>query len=164
MSHQTVRLDPGRHRPGEGRACVLELASLLGGEPFSDSPRSVCPVVAAFLRRYQDELDDDRRADLYGVAAAIVGSRADADTERARREHVRRRLAEIRPGTRRPLAGRAAVALATAYLDHGDHEGAMETVDELLAIGSTASADPVLAVAGPVPRTASVFGDDESDF
>ncbi len=54
---------------------MMELASMLAGEPFSDSPRSVCPVVAAFLRHYNDRVDDSRRQDLYGFAAAAVGTR-----------------------------------------------------------------------------------------
>ena len=52
VSHQTVRLSAGRHSsPAEG-VCVMELASMLAHEPFSDQQRSVCPVIAAFLRAY----------------------------------------------------------------------------------------------------------------
>jgi hypothetical protein len=43
----------------------MELASMLAGEPFSDQPKSVCPVVAAFLRGYNDAVDDETRQDLY---------------------------------------------------------------------------------------------------
>lgn len=73
-SHQTVRLERGRHRSPEHGACVLELASMLAGEPFSDRPRSVCPVVAAFLRTVNDELADEQRQRLYPLAARIAGS------------------------------------------------------------------------------------------
>jgi hypothetical protein len=67
--HQTVRLSPGRHRSPDDGACVMELASMLADEPFSDRPRSVCPVIAAFLRSYNDGLDDERRRDLYRFAS-----------------------------------------------------------------------------------------------
>lgn len=73
-SHQTVRLERGRHRSPERGACVVELASMLAGEPFSDRPRSVCPVVAAFLRRVNDDLPDEQRQRLYPYAPRIVGS------------------------------------------------------------------------------------------
>lgn len=37
---------------------------MLAGEEFSDEPVSVCPVTAAFLRRHNDSIDDQRRQDL----------------------------------------------------------------------------------------------------
>src|ERR1044072_7923842 len=64
-SHQTVRLSQGKHRDPDHGACVMELSSMLAGEPFSDRPRCVDPVIAAFLRTYNDGLDDRRRQDLY---------------------------------------------------------------------------------------------------
>ena len=70
-SHQTVRLSQGKHRDPDHGACVMELASMLAGEPFSDRPRCVDPVIAAFLRTYNDGIDDRRRQDLYPLAAAI---------------------------------------------------------------------------------------------
>src|SRR3954449_1551139 len=75
-SHQTVRLARGRHASRQAGVCVMELASMLAHEPFSDRARSISPTIGAFLRTYNDGLDDDRRQDLYPVAAAIVGSAA----------------------------------------------------------------------------------------
>jgi hypothetical protein len=43
VSHQTIRLSKGKHASAEQGACVMELASMLGGEPFNDHPGSVCP-------------------------------------------------------------------------------------------------------------------------
>ena len=44
VRHQTVKLSRGAHEsPAEG-ACVIELASMLAGEEFSDDPVSACPV------------------------------------------------------------------------------------------------------------------------
>jgi hypothetical protein len=68
----------------------MELASMLAGERFSDHPRSVCPVIAAFLRCYNDRVDDRRRQDLYQYAALAVGTRASRATRRARIELCRR--------------------------------------------------------------------------
>ena len=73
-NHQTVELTRGRHSSPEHGVCVMELASMLAGEPFSDHPRSVSPTIAAVLRGYNDMLDDDRRRDLYAYAAEVVGT------------------------------------------------------------------------------------------
>jgi hypothetical protein len=44
VTHQTIKLSKGKHAsPGDG-ACVMELASMLAAEPFSDHP-AVCPVI-----------------------------------------------------------------------------------------------------------------------
>jgi hypothetical protein len=53
----------------------MELASMLAGERFSDHPVSVCPIVGAILRAYNDDLDDRRRHDLYRYAAEAVNTR-----------------------------------------------------------------------------------------
>jgi hypothetical protein len=84
---QTVRLGRGKHAsPAEG-ACVMELASMLAGEPFSDRPVSVSPAIAAFLRAYNDSLDDRRRQDLYGVATQVLGTRSTPEVEQRRIRH-----------------------------------------------------------------------------
>jgi len=75
-SFQTVRLAKGSHASPDQGACVVELASMLAGEPFSDRPRTVCPVIAGFLRTYNDLLPDSERDTLYPYAALVVGSAA----------------------------------------------------------------------------------------
>ena len=62
----------------------MELASMLAGERFSDHPRSVSRVVAAFMRGYNDVLDDDRRQNLYEYAARTVGTAGSSATEELR--------------------------------------------------------------------------------
>src|SRR3954467_4317350 len=90
VSHQTIRLDRGKHAAPDDGACVMELASLLSGESFSDRPRTACPVVAGFLRGYNDLVDDDRRQELYGYASAVVGSSGDRMVRWRRRRLLRR--------------------------------------------------------------------------
>jgi hypothetical protein len=75
-THQTVRLSAGSHAAPDHGACVLELASMLNGEPFSDRPRSVCPALREFLQGYNDGLPDDLRQELFGLAADIVDTHA----------------------------------------------------------------------------------------
>ncbi len=84
-SFQTVRLSRGRHSSPRHGVCVAELASMLADERFSDRPSCACPAVTAFLRGYNDQLDDERRQDLYAIASLLVGSRRaeTVTTERA---------------------------------------------------------------------------------
>jgi hypothetical protein len=84
VSYQTIKLSAGRHSSPEVGACVMELASMLAGEPFTDQPESVCPVIGSFLRAYNDLVDDDRRQDLYSCAAKVVGSAGPPAVQRAR--------------------------------------------------------------------------------
>src|SRR5437588_4573481 len=96
VSYQTIKLSKGKHASPDDGACVMELASMLAGEPFTDHPHTVCPVIGSFLRAYNDAIDDGRRQDLYAYAASVVGSRASGAAERARAERLTTWAAEMR--------------------------------------------------------------------
>jgi hypothetical protein len=83
-SFQIMKLARGKHSSPRHGACVMELASMLAGERFSDRPRSVSPVIAAFLRGYNDLVDDRRRQDLIRYASEAVGTAASEEVECAR--------------------------------------------------------------------------------
>ena len=152
---QTIRLGKGRHFSPGGVVCVMELASMLAGEKFTDKPRSVCPVIASFLRAYNDTIDDHRRQDLYGFAAKVVGSRASEETHRARAERLAAwTSAYVRPqqsrffrfchrGEKLPRRlehiGPYVVAEIPKHTDE-THARVLALVDELLAIGHPGSA------------------------
>jgi hypothetical protein len=110
-SHQTIRLSAGRHASPSAGACVMELASMLAHEPFSDRPASTSAVIGAFLRTYNDGIDDDRRQDLYPLAALIVGTDRHRGVEA---ERASRCLAYARTLGAGIPAGRAAMGMATA--------------------------------------------------
>jgi hypothetical protein len=95
VSFQTLRLSRGRHVSPDDGTCVAELVSMLADEQYSDRPHCACPALTAFLRGYNDGLDDERRQDLFALASELVGTRG--------AEHVT---------TRR---GEALVALAWRY-------------------------------------------------
>ena len=84
VSYQTIKLSKGKHTDPEDGACVMELASMLAGEPFTDHPVSVCPVIGSFLRAYNDSIDAERRQSLYEYASKVVGSHQCAEIQRAR--------------------------------------------------------------------------------
>jgi hypothetical protein len=151
-SHQTARLSRGSHTKPEEGVCVMELASMLAGERFTDHPRSVCPVIAAFLRTYNDRVDDDRRQDLYAYAAEVVGTRADRTSRRARLDLCQRfadrvaREAAPRPPSL-PCFGRAEwtgrrAALAAAEASHRrGHSMALALLDALIAVAPVKPAE-----------------------
>jgi hypothetical protein len=110
-THQTARLARGKHAsPGDG-VCVMELASMLGREPFTDSPECASPIVAAFLRAYNDAVDDDARQDLYDYASKVVGTHAAAAVERRRAERCLEVLHGLRGGGLLEPGGPRAAAL-----------------------------------------------------
>src|SRR5579871_345697 len=88
VSYQTIKLAKGKHTSPEDGACVMELASMLAGEPFTDHPASVCPVIGSFLRSYNDSIDDRRRQGLYEYASKAVGSRACRRVQEERSERL----------------------------------------------------------------------------
>ena len=57
---------------------------MLAGERFGDRPVSVCPVIGAILRAYNDNVDERRRQDLYRFAADAVDTRRDYHAQRRR--------------------------------------------------------------------------------
>jgi hypothetical protein len=62
----------------------MEVASMLAAEPFTDEPQCVDPVIAEFLRTYNDEIDFKRRQDLFAYASLVVQTREGAAAERKR--------------------------------------------------------------------------------
>jgi hypothetical protein len=153
VGHQTIRLSKGKHAtPSEG-ACVMELASMLAGEPFSDRPASVCPVIGGFLRAYNDRIDDERRQDLYRYASEVVDTRTTPDVERARERRCLAWSEEMRRQRPRPLRwvarstpasvdrrlglDAAGTYAARSIRRHNErtHAAALALVDELIAMG-----------------------------
>jgi hypothetical protein len=86
IERRGLRLRPGSHgSPREG-VCVVELASLLASERFSDRPRCVCRVIAAFLRSWNDRVSYADRQRLLPYAERIVGTNAGRATTHLRRD------------------------------------------------------------------------------
>jgi hypothetical protein len=159
-TYQTVRLRPGKHRSPDDGACVMELSSMLAGEPFSDRPVCACRVIGAVLRGYNDTVEDGARQDLLRFAADVVGTRSTDmieqkrldrcfevfdELELERRRTLRRRLTPVTAWEIRGLRGRAHLP---RYLDDfgrslaryfhragaGGHERFLALVDELIAM------------------------------
>lgn len=81
---EAVVLGRGRHAERGAVVCAAELAAWLAGEPHSDRPACLTPVVTAFLRAWNDDLDDDDRQALKrSINPAILADRSgEADQRR----------------------------------------------------------------------------------
>jgi hypothetical protein len=159
-----IRLTPGNHSSPQEGVCVVELASVIAREKFSDRPRCVCPVIGAFLRGWNDRAPHAERQRLGPYAARIVGSRSTARVTRRRRDiclewaepdlsqGAARRLVS-RTGMRLRIAVfcgmRAALRLSEGAGEYAsrvasarrDPESAFELLDTLLAVGERRSPD-----------------------
>src|SRR2546423_12142723 len=79
-------LEPGSHRSREDGVCIVELASIVGGGRFSDRPRCVCRVLAAFLRGWNDRAGYADRQRLQPYATRVVGTGGYRRISRIRRD------------------------------------------------------------------------------
>ena len=155
-SHQTVTIRRGKHASPDRGACVVELASMLAGQRFSDHPPTVCPVIAGFLRGYNDLMPEQDLPELYPIAALVVGS---AGPKWVRRERARRLIEWSREpggrGRRRrfylrfetwDLIALPAVKAALRLDPERRRVEVARLVDELVAIGERARDDRAVAV------------------
>lgn len=174
VTYQTIRLSKGKHTSKDHGACVMELSSMLADEPFSDHPASVCPVIASLLRAYNDSIDDQRRQDLYGYAARVVGSRGSAELERRRTAYLtawmgtpkaRRwtrclipaRLRAISPKPPLDVLGAGAVRSLCTH-DDRTHARMLALIDALLAMGAPAAGNASARLAATAPAAARSEG------
>jgi hypothetical protein len=94
-----LRLAEGGHDSPRDGVCVVELASVLAGERFSDRPDCVDHVIGGYLRSLNDRVSHAERQRLLPYAERAVGTRGDRKTT-----HLRRDLCMLRAGGR-PGAG-----------------------------------------------------------
>jgi hypothetical protein len=121
---------------------------MLAGERFSDHPVSVCPIIGALLRAYNDEVDEPRRHDLYRYAAESVGTRgshtlqlrrAQAALAWARSAYEQRGRLRRRPTQPRPDHGPDEIAfyvvrsLGRRHTDES-HAAVLALLDELVGL------------------------------
>ena len=72
---------------GDRDLCIMEAVAYMAGEPWSDNPACASPVIAAFLRSWNDALSDedrDRHLPADKWVPRLVGSRGDNATEERR--------------------------------------------------------------------------------
>jgi hypothetical protein len=79
-----ITLSKGAHSP-DSQFCVMELAAYIAGEKWTDHPKCVSRVIAAFLRLWNDALDDANRQMLkpYAIKAVNTAGTKKQEAERA---------------------------------------------------------------------------------
>jgi hypothetical protein len=151
LPYQTIKLGRGKHTAPEHGACVMELASMLAGEAFSDHPDSVSPTVL-------------RSCGTSTIYSTTRSGRSSTNTHR-RRSAPPPRLTSSWRERERVIAwgderwqerGYAIHALGTRISDE-KCELALQLADQLIAMRAPASgeaqpsADLHTSVAGPAP-------------
>ena len=88
---EKLTLLKGSHpRPADGdampAACVMECVAWAAGEPWTDEPTCACPVLGAFLRNWNDCIQDDapRTRLLAPMIPRLVGSKSTPAVEERR--------------------------------------------------------------------------------
>ena len=83
--YDTLTIDRSSHATFDEGHCGLELVAWLAGEPHGDHPECACPVVGAFVRSWNDSLEDaDRERLLRPVIPRLVGSRSTPEVHERR--------------------------------------------------------------------------------
>jgi hypothetical protein len=95
-----LRLAPGGHDSPRDGVCVVELASVLAGERFSDRPDCVDRVIGGYLRSLNDRASHAERQRLLPYAERAVGSCGDRKAT-----HLRRDLCVLRAGGKPGASG-----------------------------------------------------------
>ena len=70
----TITLAKGAHPTREAGVCIMEATAWWAEEPHSDHPACVSPVIAAFLRTWNDGLPDGDRQMLVPLIPLVVGT------------------------------------------------------------------------------------------
>jgi hypothetical protein len=74
----------GSHRSFDEGVCAMEAAAWIAGEEHTDRPSCVSPVIAAFMRSWNDRLNDDARnrllKPLIPLTVGTATSRSDDET------------------------------------------------------------------------------------
>ena len=76
-----LHLEHGAHAKPDDGMCVMEAVAYIAGEPWSDTPECASPVIGAFLRSWNDSLDDDTRQSLKPYITRLVGSKSTDEVE-----------------------------------------------------------------------------------
>jgi hypothetical protein len=80
-----IELSSGAHSRREQGVCAMEAAAWLAGEKHTDSPTCVCPVIAAFVRSWNDALPDaDRNRLLKPLIPRLLNTRSTKKVEERR--------------------------------------------------------------------------------
>ena len=132
----TVHLSSGAHNASDNKWCALEAVAYITGEPHSDHPSCVDPVIAAFGRAWNDGLpDEDRDRLLKPFLLRMVGT--------ASTPEIQDRRAFMAADWAVRVFTPAWLRLASLH----DDATALEALPEMLSVELCQAAMPVIAKA-----------------
>jgi len=80
-----ITLSSGGHNSRESGVCAMEAVAWMAGEPHSDRPQCVSPMIAEFLRSWNDSLSDESRTELIApLLSMTIGTRTTPEAEETR--------------------------------------------------------------------------------
>ncbi len=119
-------LAAGAHKSPHHGMCVMEMASYLAREPWSDHPQCVSPVIAALCRSWNDSLDDATRQRLKPYAFKVVGTNTGPRDDETRAWLATDWLCRLQTPAWLRLAGLEEHARASAFV----------LLDEMIAVSA----------------------------
>lgn len=141
---QITALDRGAHAPESGMMCAMEAAAWIAGEAWSDHPQCVSPVIAAFLRSWNDALPDaDRTRLLLPLVPDTIGTRTTEADETTRVFMATDWLLRVQTPTWLRLAGLT------------DHALALESCLPIVGVATARAAHPTVLAAGAAASAAA---------
>jgi hypothetical protein len=83
---RTLTLSSGNHHRRETGMCAMEAAAFIAGEPHSDHPDCVCPIITRFMISWNDTLPSNAERDrlLKPLIPKILGTRGSEELARRR--------------------------------------------------------------------------------
>jgi len=129
-------LKRGNHDRPEDGLCVLEAVAWFEGEPHSDHPRCVCPVLAHFCRAFNDRLGE-RRQDLVPYIPRLANTADGPETAQAPLRLLSQAYLSI--GGSADFAARVEARFARARLPSHASSFALSVVCDAIAVKDSAA-------------------------
>lgn len=81
-----ISLDHGQHESFQKGHCAMEVAAYIAGEPHSDAPVCVCPIIRRFLVTWNDRLPNNQTRDrlIKPLLPKILDTKSSPEVERKR--------------------------------------------------------------------------------
>lgn len=141
-------LSAGAHKSPKDGACMMEMASLLAGESWSDSPSCTHPVIATMARSVNDRLPDSRRHEIATLIPSVIGT-ADLREDETERRVLSVRLAvwcakQVAHLSPDPKVAWAAIEAAETWCEHPCEETASAAADAASAAYAAYAASAAL--------------------
>ena len=154
---EEIKLYSGAHKP-DSKMCAMELAAYIAEEPWSDHPQCVSPIIGAFMRSWNDSLNDDDRQMLKPYVAKCINTVGTKDDEARRAWLATDWLARKCAPAFLRLAGLTAHAETLEHLAALDGVRAAKSAQPSLAAARAAAWAAAWAAAGDaLQRTVKVL-------